>query len=249
MITKRARRFQKDGNMSLITPDESIEAHFGQVATLIGERSRAIMLWNLLDGKAYTATELALCANISKQACSSHLNLLLEAEILKAEKQGRHRYFTFASDRAARVIESIASLMRKDIGMAASQEVLPFGIRYARTCYDHLAGRAGVVLFESIIAQEMITQQADKLTITPRGEQWFNNLSIDINALRTQKRKFVYACMDWSERKPHLGGALAAELLKRFLDLDWIRRKRDSREVLVTPKGKAELTRILFADF
>lgn len=249
MIMKKVKKFQKDGQMSLITPDESIEAHFGQVAALIGERSRAIMLWNLLDGKAYTASELALCANISKQACSSHLNLLLEAEILKVEKQGRHRYFTFASDRAARVIESIASLMRKDIGLSASQKGLPVGIRYARTCYDHLAGRAGVVLFEGFMAQDLIMQQTDNLTITPKGEQWFRNLSIDFDALRTQKRKFIYACMDWSERKPHLGGALAAELLKRFLDLNWIRRKRDSREVLVTPKGKAELARLLSADF
>ncbi len=248
MTTKKEKTSRKGGRMGLITPDEEVEAHFGQIAALIGERSRAVMLWNLLDGRSYTATELALCANISKQACSSHLNQLLDAGILRVEKQGRHRYFTFASDSAARVIESIASLMRKDIGMETKHDVIPTGIRFARTCYDHLAGRAGVVIFQEIISQGLLITKADQLMITTQGEQWFNNFSIDTNELQRRNRNFVYACMDWSDRRPHLGGSLAAELLKRFLDLDWFRRIRDSREVFVTPKGKIELARMLRVD-
>ena len=249
MTLKREGRFQNDGPMSWTTPDEKIEAHFGRVASLIGERSRAIMLWNLLDGRAYTATELALCANISKQACSSHLNLLLEAGILTVEKQGRHRYFMFASDSAAHVIEGIASLMRRDLGTKSAHDEIPEGIRYARTCYDHLAGRVGVTIFQGIISEGLILQQGEDLAITPQGEQWFGKLSIDTDELRTQNRKFAYACLDWSERRHHLAGSLAAAMLKSFVTLGWIRRVHDSREVTITPHGKTELSRILPVKF
>lgn len=249
MTTIRESKSQNNGAMSWTTPDEKIEAHFGRVASLIGERSRAIMLWNLLDGRAYTATELALCANISKQACSSHLNLLLEAEILTVEKQGRHRYFMFASDSAAHVIEGIASLMRRDLGTRSTRDEIPEGIRYARTCYDHLAGRAGVAIYQGVISQGLIMKQGEILTLTPQGEQWCNDLSINTEELRKQNRKFVYACLDWSERKHHLGGSLAAAMLTMFVSLEWVRPARDSREVVITPQGKAELGRILNVDF
>lgn len=234
--------------MSFINPDEEVEQHFGRVAALIGERSRAIMLWNLLDGRAYTATELASCANISKQACSSHLNLLLEAGILVAEKQGRHRYFTFASDGAASVIESIASLMPRQAGMQITRQEIPQGMRYARTCYDHLAGRAGVIVFQALIAQNVVVRQDERLNVSPEGESWLKTIGIHCEDLRKGNRQFAYACMDWSERKHHLGGALAAAMLEKFIDRDWIRRNRESREVLITPKGKLELSRLLGID-
>src|SRR5438045_1788776 len=125
-------------------PTQDIEKHFGHIAALIGEKSRAIMLWNLLDGRAYTATELALAADVSFQSASNHLSQLLTAGLLRAEKQGRHKYYRFANDRVAQAIENIAGLMPVP-PVSHSLNITPLsGIKYARTCYDHLAGAIAV---------------------------------------------------------------------------------------------------------
>ena len=155
----------------------------------------------------------------------------------------------FASDRAAHVIEGIASLIQRDLGTKTDHDEIPTGIRYARSCYDHLAGKAGVAIFQGIMSQGLIMKKDESLTVTPQGERWFGDLAINTNELRKQNRNFAYACLDWSERKHHLGGSLAAAMLTKFLDMEWIRRVRDSREVIITPQGKSELSRILRMDF
>lgn len=218
-----------------------MEDSFSEVAALIGDKARAKMLWSLLDGRAYTATELAIFANISRQSCSNHLSKLVKAAILKVEKQGRHRYYCFANDKIAQIIEGIAYLLPTQTNIPVRAEHKPKGIKYARTCYDHLAGKVGVALTVSLLNMGIINKEEDTFFVTKEGENWFGGLGIKTNLLLKKKRKFAYPCLDWSERKSHIGGALGAALLNAMLENDWIRRKKDSRAVIITYKGAIAL--------
>ncbi|MDY8137185.1 winged helix-turn-helix domain-containing protein [Aquimarina sp. 2201CG5-10] len=224
---------------------ENIEQHFGNIAVLIGEKSRAIMLWNLLDGRAYTANELATCAEISAQAASNHLSKLVKGQLLVVEKQGRHKYYRFANDKVALVIENIAGLLpvpdlKKDI-----IQQNPKGIQYARTCYDHLAGRAGVEITTAFINKGILVFDSNNYSVTPSGEQWFSDIGIQLKTVEQMKRKFAFPCLDWTERKHHLGGALGAVFFSTILEHDWIRKIQHSREVFITSKGATELRKRL----
>ncbi len=157
---------------------EKIEQHFGRVTSLIGERSRAIMLWNLLDGRAYTATELAICADISAQAASNHLSKLVKANLLAVDNQGRHKYYRFKNDKVAQVIETIASLLPVD-NNDKQKEIAPLnGIKYARTCYDHLAGKAGVAITNGLLEKEILVEQKNNYTVSALGVKWFGEIGI-----------------------------------------------------------------------
>ena len=220
---------------------EKLEKQFTDIATVIGERSRAIMLWNLLEGRAYTASELATCADISKQACSNHLSKLLAADLISVEKQGRHKYYRLANAKVARTIEGMASLLPISTEKRIYKEANQVGIKYARTCYDHLAGKVGVIITEAMLSEQIIVQTPNSFMITDYGVQWFQELDIDIKQVRQLNRKFAYPCLDWSERKYHIGGALGAQLLKQLLKEDWIRKTAQPRVVFLTAKGKLEL--------
>jgi DNA-binding transcriptional ArsR family regulator len=229
--------------------DQSIEKHFGHIASLIGEKSRAIMLWSLLDGRAYTATELAMAADISFQSASNHLSQLLNAGLLRSEKQGRHKYYRFPNERVAQAIENIAGLLPV---ASSTRVVIPaqqVGIKYARTCYDHLAGCVGVQLTQSLLKNKWLIAYDDRYEISGSGRQKFEKLGIDITATQKQNRKFAYPCLDWSERNHHLGGALGAALLDSMIVRDWVRKVKHSRELLVTGKGKKELDRLFKIHF
>ena len=220
---------------------EKIEAHFGRVASLIGERSRAIMLWNLLDGRAYTATELAIRAGISAQAASNHLSKLVNAKLLAADPQGRHKYYRFTSNRIAGIIESIAGLLPMNNNAEQPGLVSHTGIRYARTCYDHLAGKVGVAITNSLLQKKIMAVDKDQYRVTAPGIKWFETIGINIDAVKQMKRKFAYPCLDWSERKQHLGGALGATLLDTIAKKDWIRKTKQTREIIITGTGRREL--------
>jgi DNA-binding transcriptional ArsR family regulator len=228
---------------------EEIEKHFGHIASLIGEKSRAIMLWNLLDGRAYTATELAVAAELSFQSASNHLSQLLNAGLLAVEKQGRHKYYRFANDRVAQTIENIAGLMPVSSLTRSINIANPSGIKYARTCYDHLAGKIGVRLTHALLQQKILTPYNDRYEVTHAGNTWFENVGIDIAATQKQNRKFAYPCLDWSERNHHIGGALGAALLQSMLQKDWIRKVNHSREIVITGKGKMEINKRLRIEF
>jgi DNA-binding transcriptional ArsR family regulator len=220
---------------------EEIEKHFGHIASLIGEKSRATMLWNLLDGRAYTATELAIAADVSFQSASNHLSQLLNAGLLKSEKQGRHKYYRFASDRVAQAIENIAGLMPVSPFSKSIEHFNATGIKYARTCYDHLAGKMGVQLTHSLLKNKWLIAYTDRFEISKTGNKQFENAGIDIVATQKQNRKFAYPCLDWSERNHHLGGALGAALLQSMIQNEWVRKINHSREILITGKGKIEI--------
>jgi DNA-binding transcriptional ArsR family regulator len=223
---------------------EEIEKHFGHIASLIGEKSRAIMLWNLLDNRAYTATELAIAADVSFQSASNHLSQLLNAGLLRSEKQGRHKYYRFASDRVAQAIENIAGLMPASSVLKSTDHPAVTGIKYARTCYDHLAGKIGVQLTHSLVKNKWLIGYDNRYEVSNAGNKQFENIGIDITAIQKQNRKFAYPCLDWSERTHHLGGALGAGLLQSMIQHDWIRKVNHSREVVITGKGKTEMSRL-----
>jgi DNA-binding transcriptional ArsR family regulator len=221
-------------------PDE-IEKHFGHIASLIGEKSRAMMLWNLLDGRAYTATELATNADISFQSASNHLSQLINAGLLRSEKQGRHKYYRFASDRVAQAIENIAALMPVSVSLKPVAGQHTAGIRYARTCYDHLAGKLGVQVTGVFLKNKWLIAYDDRYELSSAGQRLFESLDIDISATQQQNRKFAYPCLDWSERNHHLAGALGAALLDSMISKDWIRKVKHSREIIVTGNGRIEM--------
>ncbi|MEO9965800.1 MAG: metalloregulator ArsR/SmtB family transcription factor [Reichenbachiella sp.] len=222
---------------------------FAEVTALIAEPNRAKMLWCLLDGRAYTAGELATVASISPQSASNHLNKLIEKELLNIEKQGRHRYYKLARPEIAYAIEAMANLIpEKSRSVKQQPELNKCGIKYARTCYDHLAGKMGVFITESLVSAEILVIKNKQYKVTSKGATWFGLIGIKIDDLAKSKRAFALQCLDWSERKHHLAGALGAALLHKMLEKDWIRRKQGSREVIFTHLGEESLEN-LFRDF
>lgn len=221
---------------------------FVSIAGLIAEPVRATMLWHLLDGRAYTAGELAIAADVSPQSASNHLSKLVQKGLLSIEKQGRHRYYKLARPEVAYVIESIANLLPQSISTPSSPYIKPTGVRYARTCYDHLAGKVGVLVTKSLIEQGLLTNEEKHYSLTMKGMDWFEALGIDIENLKRCKRSFAHRCLDWSEREHHLAGALGASLLNTMLDRDWMRRKKNSREIIITHAGREHIQKLLNLD-
>lgn len=217
------------------------EDQFSYIASLFGDKARAMMLFNLLDGRAYTATELAICAEISRQSASNHLVKLMEADLLIVEKQGRYRYFRFAKPEVAYAIEAMGCLMPSDKKMRPKSDLEPSGIVYSRICYDHLAGKAGVMVTDAFIHYKFIEPVGKNYAITTLGIDWFESIGIDVKALKSQKRSFAHQCLDWNERRHHLAGALGASFLQKMMDKGWIRKKQNSGEVVITGLGSKEL--------
>src|SRR4030095_8154359 len=184
------------------------ENQFVDIAGLIGEPARAKMLWNLLDGRAYTASELAMAADISGTSASNHLTKLLGADLLKVEKQGRHRYFSFSKPEIAYVVESLASLSSHSSRKMEKETVL-LGIKYCRSCYDHLAGFVGVKITEGLEKKKALRKSANSYLVTNSGWKLLADLDI-VEDLMNKRRPLTRQCLDWSERKPHLAGQLCA---------------------------------------
>ena len=219
-------------------------------ALIIGEQARASMLWSLLDGRAYTATELAAIANISRQSASNHLSKMLDNGLLIVLTQGRHRYYSFANDDVAYAIESLANLipefkLRKEKKDSKEKS----GIYFARTCYDHLAGELAVKITDSLIENKIIITKGDQFELSSKGDSHFNSLGINIESLKGKRRSVTKACLDWTERRPHLAGSLGAELLNFMLKKDLIRRVKNSREIIVTPGSLFEMKKIFKIEF
>lgn len=227
---------------------ESLENDFSEIASLLGDKSRAIMLWNLLDGRAYTATELANCCSISLQSASNHLAKLLQKNILSVEKQGRHRYYKFSSPEVAQVIESMASLLSLQKDYKKIKKTKASAFTYARTCYNHLAGEVGVKITEALVSHQIIATVDKQYSVTNTGKQWFLNLGINIEEIQTSKRSFAHQCLDWSERKHHIAGALGDVFLEAMLQKDWFRKHKNTRELILTSIGKQQLKELLKID-
>jgi len=223
----------------------STNATFAEVAALVGEPARAGMLHALMDGRALTASELARVAGVTPQTASGHLARLAAAGLLGVEKQGRHRYHRLASPDVARMMESI---MQAASSLAPTRSPLSVGprdaaLRAARTCYDHLAGRLGVALADAMVTGGYAELADDAGVVTAIGIELLDRIGIDVDALLAPRgnrapRILCRPCLDWSERRPHLAGAVGAALCKHSLAQSWIRRLQGTRAVAITPKGQ-----------
>jgi DNA-binding transcriptional ArsR family regulator len=218
-------------------------ATFARVAALAGDPARAGMLHALMDGRALTASELAGVAGITAQTASSHLARMTEAGLLTVEKQGRHRYHRLASPDVARMMETImqvASTLEPPRRVSVGPRDV--ALRAARTCYDHLAGRLGVALADAMVARGYAELASDGGIITDAGVGFLGSIGIDTDNLlarpgKRSTRMLCRPCLDWSERRPHLAGAVGAALCAHCLEKKWVRRLSDTRAVEITPKG------------
>ena len=219
-------------------------AVFAEIAALAGDPARAAMLHALMDGRALTASELARAAGITPQTASGHLARLTKAGMIAVAVQGRHRYHRLASPAIARMMESIMQVASE---AAASRKPVVVGpkdaaLRAARTCYDHLAGRLGVDLADAMVAGGHIELASDAGVMTDSGVALLGRLGIDVENLvarpgRRGGKLLCRPCLDWSERRPHLAGAVGAAICTQCFDKGWIRRAEGTRAVTVTPKG------------
>jgi len=212
-------------------------------ATLIGDYARAKMLTALMGGRALTATELAGAAGITKQTGSTHLRKLLDARFVAMEAHGRHRYFRIADEEVAELLEDLMSF-----SVRAGTSVRTVGpkdpaLRKARVCYDHLAGELGVILYASLQERHAFDFAGTTVGLSAEGERLIAEFGVDARAIRNQKRALCRVCMDWSERKHHLAGAVGAALLARVIELGWAVRDRSSRAVCFRPNGERAFRR------
>jgi DNA-binding transcriptional ArsR family regulator len=225
-------------------------ATFAEIAALAGDPARAGMLHALMDGRALTASELAHVAGVAPQTASGHLARMTAAGLLCVERQGRHRYHRLASPAVAQMMESIMQVASDSVSalaLASSRRTLSVGprdaaLRAARTCYDHLAGRLGVAVADALVAGGYAELAQDAGLVTDAGMELFDRIGIDVDALLTRRgtrppRILCRPCLDWSERRPHLAGAVGAALCTHGFKNGWIRRINGTRAVAVTPKG------------
>ncbi|WGS52476.1 helix-turn-helix domain-containing protein [Paraburkholderia sp. D15] len=214
------------------------QPNLSATAFLIADAARAAMLMALVDGRALPAGELAYAAGVTAQTASSHLAKLLDGGLIAVEKQGRHRYYRLADPHVAVALESLASIgtqravRRKPLGREAGQ------LRFARCCYDHLAGQAGVAITQHLLERGLIAAAADKrFEVTPDGRAWFAGLGLDVGAVKAGRYGIARQCLDWSERQHHLAGPLGVVFLDLLCAKGWLRRAASSRAVQITPAG------------
>jgi len=218
-------------------------------AALLSDVARASILCALLDGRARTAGELAFAAGVTPQTASSHLGRLVDAGLIAVVPQGRHRYHRLATPEAAQMIEMLSVLATVQPRRARVPGPRDAALREARTCYDHLAGRFGVAIADALrVAGGTIVHDRD-VEITPEGERRLACLGVDVRPLREERRPLCRHCLDWSERRPHLAGSVATQILRTAVAAGWIERVKDSRAVRVTPEGRRAFAAALGSNF
>ncbi len=220
------------------------EFDISKVGKLLGDPSRIEMLSALVDGRSLTARELAHGAAITASTASFHLTKLVDAGLLAVFAQGRHHFYRVASPEVG---EALQALLR----IAPSMKAKPAARRrdevcFARTCYGHLAGVLGLAVAEALQKKGVIEAVGEEdFLVTAKGERFFARLDIDLEALRAGRRLLARQCLDWSERKPHLGGALGQAFTENLVKRKWLRKKSGSREIRVTQEGEAGLRKLL----
>jgi DNA-binding transcriptional ArsR family regulator len=210
------------------------------IASLIGERARADMLGALLGGQALTATELTQVADVTKQTASAHLARMVEAKLLAVERQGRHRYFRLADEDVAHLLEALLGVAYRTGAVRLRSSPRDPALRKARVCYDHLAGELGVLAYDAFRKRRWITHDESGLTLSRAGAAFCEKLGIDLDAARASRRPMCRVCLDWSARRHHLAGQVGAQLLERFYEMGWAKRRRGTRIVDFTPRGERD---------
>ncbi len=225
-----------------------INPNMAEIAALLGETSRATMLASMMDGRFHTASELAYMAAIKPQTASFHLAKLVDGKLIKVEKQGRHRYFQLADEEIAHFLESFLAISPPPEVRSLKQSSQMKLLQGARTCYDHLAGKLGVQLTDSLVNAGYLKLEEKQFLITSEGAQFFTDFGLDLVDLKRKRRSFSPACLDWSERRYHLAGALGQGILAHLLHLGWVTRVPSIRAIKVTEKGKAGFKEVFQLD-
>lgn len=241
--------------MPVIATHPAPGAEIAPVAALMGDPARAAMLTALLDERALAAGELACLAGVSPATASSHLARLLAGGLVTVVSQGRHRYYRLAGHEVAAAIETLSHLATPSPVRSLRQSRQAAALAQARTCYDHLAGQAGVALLDALLARGILIGTADQppgaapqarstpagFDVSAEGESLLQSFGVNVLSLRQARRRFAGPCLDWTERRPHLNGALGAAITARLLDLGWIERGAHRRAVRITPAGREGL--------
>lgn len=202
-----------------------------RIAALIGDPARSNMLSALMSGKALTAGELARNAGVLPATASSHLAQLTEAGLIWPRKQGRHKYYALKDENVAHILESLAGLAEQKGHLRTRTGPADEGLRSSRICYDHLAGSMGVRMFDSMAQRGFFQMDMEEIALTPQGESFVESFGIDVDRLKAKRRPLCKMCLDWSERRSHLSGALGAAMLTRMQALDWAHTVEGSRVI------------------
>ncbi len=217
-------------------------ANVVEVAALIGSTARATIFAALMGGQALTGSELAFLARISRPTASEHLAKLVTARLITVTKKRRYRYYSIASPLVARMLEGIKAVAAIEVPPRYHpHSTQDDRLRFARTCYDHLAGQLGVAIADALIAKGYIVLADDGGEVTEPGARFLSCFGAELTSKSRSRRIFCRPCLDWSERRYHIAGLVGAEIWRRCLELGWLRRDRDTRAVQVTPAGKTGL--------
>lgn len=223
-------------------------SNVAMIASLVSEPSRAAILTVLMDGRFHAASELAYMARIQPQTASFHLAKLVQANVVSVEKQGRHRYYGIQNQEVAQVMESLLSIAPPIQIKSLKQSSEDKALRYARTCYDHLAGNVGVQFTNALLRTDILREEKEGFAVTDNGEKFFRNFQIDFEGVKNKRRSFSHKCLDWSERRHHLAGALGHALLEKFLELNWVQRLPETRAIKITSEGKRGFKEVFSLD-
>jgi DNA-binding transcriptional ArsR family regulator len=236
----------------MTVPEQAYQTNISQAAGLIADPTRAAILQALLPDRPLAAGELARLAGVSAATASFHLTKLTDGGLIAVERQGRHRYYRLAGHRVATALEALGLISPTRPARSLRQSREASALAEARTCYDHLAGRAGVALLETMVGHGLLREvqfsrtvrdeePASRFDVTGTGAETLGSFGLKLGEIRQSRRHFAGACIDWTQRRRHLNGALAAAITSRLFDLGWIEHGQRRRSVRVTPAGAAGL--------
>ena len=224
------------------------EADVAAVTRVLANRARLAMLELLMDGRAHPAGDLAREAGVALSTASGHLQALARAKLVEAEPAGRQRRYRLSRPEVARAIEALAMIAPRRRVSSLREVSNAERLREGRTCYDHLAGRLGVGITDALLAGDALRGSDGGFEVTGPGERLFGRLGVDVDDARERRRAFALPCLDWTERRSHLAGALGAELCDRLFELGWVERRGPGRAAALTEAGSVGLRELLELD-
>jgi DNA-binding transcriptional ArsR family regulator len=220
------------------------DADVATVAAAIGGRSRAAILERLMDGDSWPAGELATAAGVAPSTASDHLDALIDVGLIQVERRGRQRRFRLASSEVAHAIEALAVIAPRRHASWLREVTSAERLRSGRTCYDHLAGQLGVAVTEALLTRGALHLDEDRFSIPRSGEGVFHELGVDLDEAHRRRRAFAIPCLDWTEQRTHLAGALGAAVCERYFAMGWVERRGPGRAAAATQDGRVNLEKL-----